>query len=673
MMNLRFLLIGVFLCLVSQGLFAQVPVSSNDDRQWGADLDSLREAEELKEDSIIYNASYIRYTTLDRMKLGTSTVQIDTTLQGFQYYNPQNDPYNPSINTGSYGLATRDLLFNPSKTIGFQTGFHSLERYLFNPDSVRYYRARSPFSELNFVTGDQVFKATVAQNVNPNWSIGADLNFSLSKGFYQNQRYNDVKPVVFSWYESENHRYNLLTNLVFNTLVSTENGAVLNDTLFRDPGRQGSDAELVRLTGQREERPRQTWTDYSFFLRQSFFIGRIDSLNPKTPELQILPTQRVSHTLRLNSKKFAFYKNEDDANGAFPFTQDQSILTKDSTRLKSISNEFEYSFYLRGKSSSFIKNEVKLDLRLENEISWYKARDNDFSFQNTTAKAGIGYRFSDRVNIVGDFNQIVAGRNFGDYLYEANANILLSNTVGRIILGGYIQNKSPEYLFENVNYSYHKWPSDPKGSLDFSKTKINNLSFSYENAKFGFFGKAEYYLINNYLYYKEVDNPEMAAALMRQIEPTQVSSNINMLKISVGEKLKFGNFRFDNYAVYQKSDYMSVLQTPELYTWHSFYYNNTLVKVVNFNIGFDVRFNTPFAAPSYAINIGQFYKDNADIEFSTYPIVDVWLTATLKRTNFFLRYDYVNQGLLSNGYYTVRRYPMADAALRFGLSWKFYD
>jgi len=661
------------LCFTTQTLFAQIPIGGNEQESWGSDLDSLRQAEELEEDSVIYNASYIRYTTLDRMKLGTSTVQIDTTLYGFQYYNPQNNPYNPSINTGNYGLATRDLLFNPSKKIGFQTGFHSLERYLFNPDSVHYYRARSPYSELSFVTGDQVFRATLAQNINPNWSVGADLNFTLSKGFYQNQRYNDVKPVVYSWYESENHRYNLLTNLVFNTLVATENGSVLNDTLFRDANRQESEAERVRLSAQREQRARHTWNDYSFFLRQSFFIGRIDSINAGTPEMQILPTQRISHSLRLNSQKFAFFKNEDDANGAFPFSPDQSVLTQDSTRLKTIGNEFGYSFYLRGKSTSFIKNEVKLDLALLNEISWYKARDNEFSFQNTTLKAGVGYRFSDRVNIVGDLNQIVAGRNFGDYLYEANANFLLSNTVGRIILGGYIQNKSPEYLFENVNYSYHQWPADPQGSLDFDKTKVTNISFTYENSKFGFFGRAEYFLMNNYHYFKEVDNPNMSATLMRRIEPAQISGNINMIKISVGEKLKFGNFRFDNFAVYQKSDYMDVLQTPELYTWHSFYYNNTLVKIVNFNIGFDVRFNTPFVAPSYATNIGQFYNDNADIEFSTYPIVDVWLTATLKRTNFFLRYDYANQGLLSDGYYTVRRYPMANAALRFGLSWKFYD
>lgn len=634
-------------------------------KEWGSDLDSMRSKEEFPEDTVIYSAKYIRFTTLERMKLGTYTVPLDTTLKGFQYYNPQYNPFNPSINTGNYGLPTRDLLFNPSKSIGFQPGFHSMERYLLNPDSVRYYRNRAPYSELYFVSGDQVFRAQIAQSITPLWSVGGDLHYTLSQGFYANQRYNNAKSAVYTWYESKNHRYNLLANLVFNTLVATENGAAVNDTLFRDPERLKSESQIVRLRGLREERPRQTWVDHSAFLRQSLFIGRIDTLNAGKQEQQILPTQRVSHTLRLRSQKFKFYKNEDDVYDAFPYGQ--FILTNDSTRLKTISNEFGYSFYLRGKSVSFIKNEVKLDLRLLHELYWYNEMDNKKTFQNTTVKAGVGYRLSDRVTVDGDLNQIVEGRNFGDYLYEAQANILLSNSIGRIRLGAYTQNKSPEYLFEHVDYQYSKWDND------FNKTKTHNFSFAYENPKYGFYGKAEYYLMSNYLYYKEVDNPDFNPVLLRQIEPAQLSSNINLLKITVGQQLKFGNFRFDNYGVYQKTDFSSVLQTPELYTWHSFYYNNTVVKVINMNLGFDVRFNTPFVNPSYSINTSQFYKDNANIEFSSYPVVDLWFTATLKRTNFFLRYDYINQGLWSRGYYTVRRYPMPDANFRFGLSWKFYD
>jgi hypothetical protein len=92
-------------------------------------------------------------------------------------------------------------------------------------------------------------------------------------------------------------------------------------------------------------------------------------------------------------------------------------------------------------------------------------------------KAGLGYRFSDKVNIDGDLNQIVQGRNAGDFFYEANTSFLLSKSIGRIVLGAYIQNKSPEQMFERVDYQYHSW------DRNFERSKISNLSFLYQNPK----------------------------------------------------------------------------------------------------------------------------------------------------------------------------------------------
>ncbi len=659
--HLRFLLL--LLCAISF-----LPALQAQEEEWSSALDSARAAEDNKEDTVIYTARYVRYTTLAMMKQGTFTYQIDTLHKNFQYYNMQNQPRNPSIHLGSYGLATRDLLFVPNKTIGFQTGFHSLERFVYQPDSIKYYRARAPFSELynvGFFFDDQIIRAKVTQNINPHLNIGGEFHAAKADGYYQNQQYNDLKSALFAWYESPNHRYNLLSNAVFNRVVSTENGSIVNDTVFRDEENRSSQDEPTRLKGTRDGRPRQTWRDHSVFLRQSLFVGRLDTINAGLPEQQILPTNRISHSVSLRARDFQFYKNEEDVYNAFPFGE--SVLTQDTTRLTTITNDFGYSFYLRGKSLSFIKNEVKLDLGYQHDMHWYRDRGYSTFLQNNTLKAGIGYRFSDRVSITGDFNQIAQGNNFGDYLYEAKADILLSNTIGRIVLGAYTQNKSPEQLFQRVNYTYHQWEHG------FDKTKTTNFSFAYENAKLGFSGKAEYFLIANHLYFREVENDALNPRLSRVIEPAQLGNNINLLKVSVGQNFTLGKFHLDNYAVYQRSDYNAVLAIPELYTWHSFYYGGKLYKVVDFNLGFDVRFNTPFRTPSYAINVGQFYNDNTGIEFSTYPIADVWVTATISRANLFLSYNFVNQHVWPTGYYTVRRYPMNNANLRIGMAWKFYD
>ncbi len=643
--------------------FAQRNGRLSDAPKKGAELDSLRKKEEGKADSLVYTSKFIRYTTVNLLKDSTQTHPIDTTLENFHQYNPLYQPKKPTIGLGSTGLAYRELLFNPSKTIGFDAGFHSLDAYLLNPDSVRYYRARTPYTELYYVNGkltEQTFKATHAQNIKPNLNFGANYNRVEGQGFYLNQRANHLNADVFVWYETPGKRYNLLANAVFNTIKAGENGSTTNDNIFASNSLQ-KEAQVVRLSGGGADRPQQTWHRNSLFLKQFFYIGRIDSLAKDNPAVAILPTQRVSHAITYITDKYKFYRNEEDTFGAFPaLPSGPFTLTRDSTRVTDLRNEINYSFYLRRKAVSFIKNELKLDLGLQHD--WYKYEQLDYKtgFQNITLKAGLGYRFSDRVNIDANLTQIAHGRSAGDYLYEAKTNFLLSKSIGRIVLGAYLQNKSPEQMYERVNYQYQNW------DLNFDRTKVNNLSFLYETPKLKLSAQADYFLITNYLYYKETD-------LLKQIQPAQLNSNINLLKISLGKDFRLGKFNLENYIVYQKTDFQDVLRTPELYTFSSFYYDDTFFKVLHANIGFDVRFNTPFKAPAYDINTGQFYNDNNPVEYSSYPLVDVWIKATLKRANLFLKYEYANQGLFSKGFYTVTRYPMQDALLKYGVSWKFYN
>ncbi|QBQ39744.1 putative porin [Sphingobacterium psychroaquaticum] len=640
-------------------------VSAQVEEEFSSALDSARAKEDNKKDSVVFTAKYVRYATLPMLKQFTHTVQIDTSHINFQYYNKQNLPWNPSINLGAYGLATRDLLFNPNKSIGFQSGFHALERNLLLSDSIQYFRARARYSELyavGFFFDDQVFRARLAQNINPRWNIGAEYHATNTDGYYTNQDYNERKAAIFSWYESASHRYNMLVNATFNNLNSPENGAVVEENIFNNSENSSNLSYLTRLRGRNATRPHNKWRDNGVFLRQSYYFGRLDTVNVGTPLMEVHPTNAVAHNSSIRMRNYTFFKNEEDLEGAFPFGD--AVLVNDTTKITTVTNEFTYSFYLRPRGA--MKNEAKINLGFQNDLIWYADSLTSDFYQNSMVKGEIGYKFSDRVNVLGTVNQIVVGRNAGDFLYEATADVLLSENAGKISLGAYSQNKSPEMAFDRMNYTYHQWANN------FEKTKTQNLSFAYLNKKLGFSGKVEYFLIDNYLYFKEVDNPDNDELLVRQVEPAQYG-NLNLLKVSVGQNFKFGRFHLDNMVVYQKSNAEDVLAVPELYTWHSFYYANVLYKVADFRIGVDARFNTPFRSPSYAINIGQFYNDNARIEYSTYPIMDAWVTANIRRVNLFLAYNFMNQMIYPKGYYTVRRYPMNDANFRFGVSWKFYD
>jgi hypothetical protein len=72
--------------------------------------------------------------------------------------------------------------------------------------------------------------------------------------------------------------------------------------------------------------------------------------------------------------------------------------------------------------------------------------------------------------------------------------------------------------------------------------------------------KAEYFLINDYLYFAASNGGVDAA-------PQQYGTAINMIKLSVSKNLTWHKFHFDNYVVYQKSDNLTLLRTPEVYVY----------------------------------------------------------------------------------------------------------
>ncbi|TKC05471.1 hypothetical protein FA048_17230 [Pedobacter polaris] len=663
---MRKILASLLFCCLSFGIanvFAQdlkTEVTKN------KELDSARKKAEAGADSVIFNSKYIRYTTHKLTKDSIQTIPIDTGLTGIQNFSLIAQPRRPTAGTGVLGLAARPLLFEPVKTIGFDAGFHALDFYMLNHEDVKFYRARSPFTNLYYVNAgdkEQVLKLLHTQNINKNWNFGANFNRIGANGAYTHQRGDHLNASVFTWYQSPNKRYTLWFDGVFNTLKAEENGSPVNDTIFKANGDLLVDklAEPVRLSTAR-----QLWRKNSWMLKQSYFVGRIDSTGI-TAQQSILPTNKITYTLAYTRNDYSFKKDEIDSYKVLPRNAVDSVFTNDSTNVKHVMNEFIYSFFLRAKGTSLIKNELKIDAGIRHDFYKYGQygilRDTtrfysyETSFQNITLLGSLGYRFSNRIDFNLDLQQIFQGENTGDFLYEAKSNLLLSKNVGRIVLGAYLQNKSPEQLFNRYYGNHYNW--DKK----FDRTKTANLSFSYLNAKYNLDANASYYLITNYLYFVG----DGASGII----PTQEGGDISLLKLSLGKKFTLGTWHLDAYAVYQKTDNARVLRIPEIYTFNSLYKDQTFFKTLKTQIGVDIRYNTTYSVTAYSPAASQFY--NIDEKLGSKPVVDVWVKAGLRRANLFVKYEYVNQGLFSQGYYTVKQYPMPDKLLKFGVSWNFYD
>ncbi|HVV54260.1 MAG TPA: putative porin [Mucilaginibacter sp.] len=686
------------LCLLARITFAQYPIQNpnypnrrqpanfNSDtattrgKSLTADqeIDEARKKEEKRQDTVIFNSKFIRVTNEKLLIDSTQVFPLDTGLTNFENYSPLYQPHDPKIGLGNLELAERDLLFTPPKTIGFDVGEHYLDAYLLLPKDIQYYKARVPYTNLSLFTGgtkEQYFKALHTQNINPQLNMGFNLNFMGSQGFYPQQGGENLNAAFFSWYESKSKRYNLLANFIFNNLKAPENGSIRNDSIFTS-----SLAQYSTIQNQ----PVRLYNSYSnernngLYIKQFYYIGKIDSALKGADKSKILPTQRVGYTFYYNINKFKFSQNEPDTYHVFPDYYYSSTYSDDSLSVFHLQNAFSYSFYLRGKSTGVVKNEVKLDLGLVQDYYHYQQfvadtaidnsrgqfihedRKQNNSFQDITLKARAGYRFSDKIMLDVDLQQIAQGRDFGDFLYDAQLTLSGGKRAGRIILEAYSQNSSPPLVYTDWvsnHFIFHN---------SFSNQKINSASFNYINDALRLDLKADYFLVSDYLYFTAQPNGIDAT-------PAQLHDPVNVLKISLGKNLTFGHIHFDNFVVYQKTDYQSTLRTPEVYTYSSLYYSKLFFQVLHSTFGMNVRYNTPYAAPSYAPGLGQFYNSSPDMTFSSYPIAAVFFKATLQHTNLFVQYDYANQGLFSNGYYMINRYPGPNRLLKIGVSWSFYD
>lgn len=635
------------------------------------ELDSVRKKLDGGKDSVVFTAKYVRFTKLALSKDSTVLLPLDTSTVNIQNYSPLLQPLHPTINNGNMGLSARPLLYEPSKRIGYDVGFHSLDYYALTPDDIIFYQARSPFTSLYLISAgqkEQLFKMVHTQNINKNLNVGVNFNRGDSKGFYARQRGDNLNVALFSWFQSPNKRYNLWATVIFNTMRAVENGSTVATDLF-EPGynKIPRESEAINLS-----RARNLYRKNTVFLKQTYYVGRIDTT--ANSDDAAIPTNKVTYTFTYNNDSYSFANTGQDPNNVLPLGLFNTSFTNDSTNVRHFRNEFMYSFFLRAKNTKIIKNELKIDAGISYDA--YKQQYfgnqanggfyfyNRSTYQYATLLGTAGYRFSSNINFNLNIQQVVQGFSAGDYLYEAKSNVLLSKSIGRIELGAYVQNQSPARLFNNYFGNHYQWQNQ-----GFKNTKVASLSFNYILDKLGLNAGAKYFLTSNYLYFG-LNSANATNAIL----PKQNASDISLIRIDIQKKWKFGVFGIENYLAYQKTDKNSVLRTPTFYTYNSFYFNNTFFGVLKANIGFDVRYNTEYANYLYSPATAQFYIDEQNpVTFQSRPIIDAFFKANLKRANIFLKYDFINQGLFQPGYYTVNRYPMQDGLLKFGVTWNFYD
>ena len=207
---------------------------------------------------------------------------------------------------------------------------------------------------------------------------------------------------------------------------------------------------------------------------------------------------------------------------------------------------------------------------------------------------------------------------------------------------------SNHYIWDNDDFD-KEMRVRVEGEIDFPLTGTN-LKAGIENIK-------------NYTY------------LNGKALPQQAGGSIKVANATLTQNFRLGIFHLDNEITWQKSS-SDVLPLPTWNLYHNLYILTKIAKkVLNVQLGADVRYFSEYYAPDYAPALQQFHLQDGTnrIKIGNYPVVNVYANLQLKRTRFFVQLYHVNEGMGSRRYFYAPHYPINPRLLKFGVSWNFYD
>ncbi|WP_066631537.1 putative porin [Labilibacter marinus] len=635
------------------------------------------------------------------------SLAIDTITSGFQQYNPIFKESFSAIHLGNSGAAYHSNLLSAKKTFNEFIFINSLHTYFIKPADITFYNSRVPYTNLSYYytapkrRSEENVSAFFTQNITPNWNFGLKYHLLSSIGAYEGQTADNRNFNFFMSYNGP--KYSIHGVFAYNKITHQQSGGIYKDsTIFiTNPGDQYGNAEDVPV---KYSDAVNTVENYNFFFTQSLGIGKI-KLAPKhnvipdsstvsdstligreelifEEEEVELPVSTIFHTFDLSTYKRKYeipnlstYMSDDDEPELplYGTNYINPITTEDSIRYTNIINTFQIKFNEEANSifkfgvRAYITNEIKhYKFQSDTLITPNEDEDEDdlISFvrsDTTLVSTHIGGQIFK--NIGDNFwwnvgaKLYVQGYKAGDIQVDGNINTLykvFKDTAG-IYARGKIDLRTAEFLEENYFSNHFQW------SKNFKQEKIINIeggvNIPSRSMKLSFESKS----FTDYIYW-DYD------AL-----PAQSTDLISAFQISLYKNFKVGAFHSDNKLAYQVTSDKELYPLPDFAGLSSNYFNFYLAKrVLNVQIGMDVKYHTEYYTPAYMPATGQFYLQDKQL-VGNYPFMDAFMNLQLKRARIFLKFDHFNKSFMDNNYFLTLGYPNAPMRFQFGLSWNFYD
>lgn len=266
----------------------------------------------------------------------------------------------------------------------------------------------------------------------------------------------------------------------------------------------------------------------------------------------------------------------------------------------------------------------------------------------------------------------ITGEDAGQLKVDAvgDLNFRLFNDTVTLTGQAFFHRINPTFYFRHYHSKHFWWDNSNldneirtriEGLLTLRHTRTS-LRFAMDNIKNNTYFAQKYYVTDDY------------GRTGNSVSVRQNAGNINLITLQLSQDFTFGPLNWENQITYQKSSNNDVLPVPVLNVYTNLYLKFRIARVLNVDLGGDLRYFTKYKTLDYCPALGQFtVQDNGteNVEVGNYPYINVYANMHLKHTRFFVMMSHVNA---SNGdYFLIPHYPCNGRIFRFGVSWNFFN
>jgi hypothetical protein len=678
--NPRFLFLTAILLLISVLAFAQEGAP----RRGSKIIDDTTKS--------IYGPKTSRYFFEEDVFLNQQTFHlVDTTIRNFHYFTDVQRLDNRYQDLGNIGTAMQSIYYKAPDVIGKSSGFHAYDVH-WNNEQVRYWDTKSTYSNMRIELGGfgrSRTKASYSRNINPRWNFGftyrgilADRQFDRQEG-KGDRNVRSVYYDLFTTYMSKDSAYRVFFNFRRQYHRVNEQGGVRSDvpTTF-------TYEDFFQPEANRKLQEAQTSE-----LKTNFHIFHQYALGNGLQVYHILDKTRQGnrYTDQPKSEADVYFDYRE-------FVGTAADTSEDRTLFKSLRNEAG----IKGSLSKLFYNGY---FALRNYSMKYQY---DTLLNNVSHDSYSGYESYVGGRIALRLDSLVTIGGWGEVLLE-NQNYRIE---------GNIRSKWFDATLRQMQYDPSFLSQYYRGSQDywmrsFSPTNSTELSgnLHYRSESFSISPGINLSRIGNYLYYKSATVPEDRIGEYSAFNPDsvdvlpfQTSSDIILASPQVRLELRMlKHIYFRGLAIYttKLDDPDNAISIPELFANAQLSYENIFFND-NFDMhgGVDVHWHSAYYAMAYDVPTQQFYIQGEKIntpfltnrsEVSGYevpgsplppgprfqspafPVIDLFLSARIKRGRVFFRYNNLLHQLTGKGYFPTPTYPGLRSLIDFGFDWSFYD